>query len=392
MSKIIKDPVHGHISVADFGTELIDTIEVQRLRRIRQLGFSYLVYPGANHTRFEHTLGTYHLATVLGRNIGKEEEEWKAVQAAAILHDIGHGPFSHTSEKIIEKASNLSHEDFAIEKIKQTSLSDILIKNNISPERVIELIKGKGKYGEAISSELDVDRMDYLVRDAHYTGVAYGSIDYERLINEIKFKNGELIVESGGLEAAESLLVSRFLMQPTVYFHHASRIAETMVIKAIEKAFRENYIEPEELRQMFDKEVLLKMRESDDSYLEEIANRLLNRNLLKEAVSKNTKIAEKNDLINKMKNNKNLKLKKEKEISEKCGCDNLVIIDIPSHPEMDEMKTKVVEGDKIKKIGEASNLAKILSESSRDYLKFKIYAPKEKTEKVKKVSKRDLNI
>lgn len=391
MSKIIKDPVHGYISVEDFLIELIDTLEIQRLRRIRQLGFSYLVYPGANHTRFEHSLGTYHLATMLINNLNLNETDKKSIQAAALLHDIGHGPFSHTSEEVIERAGGPSHEEFAKNKIKNSDLSKSLEKNNVPLNRVLDLIDGEGEFGEAISSELDVDRMDYLVRDAHYTGVAYGSIDYERLINEIDFMDGELIVKEGGLRAAESLLVSRFLMQPTVYFHHASRIAETMAARAIEKAFINDLFTPEEFRNMFDNEVLLKMSNSDDDYVKEIANRLLNRKLFKRAVSRDKEILQ-NDIIKKIRDDDELRRDKKREIASKCGLDNRIIIDIPPPPRMDEMETNVLQNGKIKEISEVSNLVSILSKSGWEYWRFGIYSPKEKTEEVKKASEEALGI
>src|SRR5450759_4699096 len=277
--KVIRDPIHDYIELDDLALALIETPQVQRLRRIRQLGFSNLVYPGANHTRFEHSLGVYHLAKHLVKHV--DEQERNELLAAALLHDIGHGPFSHATEELIFRYTRKSHEDIE-EFLRKGEISDILKDYSLSPSAIAAHIRGDTDAGQIIHSEIDVDRMDYLVRDAHYTGVAFGLIDHVRLIHELKFNENRLVLNIGGLQAAESLLVSRFLMHPTVYFHHVSRIAESMCENAAQYMM-EGGLDPKLFRRMDDSTFMMDMK-SSGGYASGIADRLDNRRLFKRAL------------------------------------------------------------------------------------------------------------
>ncbi|RZN63177.1 HD domain-containing protein [Methanonatronarchaeum sp. AMET6-2] len=371
MSKIIKDPVHGYIPVEDFVLDLVDTSVVQRLRRIKQLGFSYLVYPGANHTRFEHSLGAYHLACEVCSSLGIEG--CREIKAAALLHDIGHGPFSHTSEEILVDRFGRSHEDFAEEVVLSSMVGGVLDDYGLDLDLVVSLIRGEEKFGQIISSELDVDRMDYLVRDAHYTGVAYGTIDYERLINEMSFVDGDLIVNEGGLQAAESLLVSRFLMQPTVYFHHASRIAENMVMSAVEVALDRGLLDGRRFRRMFDFEVLVELRDVE-GLVGRLISRVMDRDLYKRALE-----VDMASIDFGFAGDSGSRRVCENRIAEEAGVRH-VIIDFPPEVEMEELKTKVLKGDCVYRLDEISRVVGILDEAQSDYWKFRVYSP-EGTEK-----------
>lgn len=181
--KFIRDSIHGNLKLDDFEIKIIDTYPVQRLRRVKQLGFSYLVYPGANHSRFEHSIGTLYLASSLAESLNLSKEEKEIVRIAALLHDIGHGPFSHVSENIL----GYSHEDLTVKVIKKSVIADIL-REKFQVKEITDVIKGKGILGQMLSSELDVDKMDYLLRDSYYTGVAYGIIDIERLISSMRIE------------------------------------------------------------------------------------------------------------------------------------------------------------------------------------------------------------
>ncbi|MCE8427640.1 MAG: HD domain-containing protein, partial [Candidatus Methanoperedens sp.] len=158
--KVIRDPIHDYIELDELALALVDTPEIQRLRRIRQLGFSNLVYPGANHTRFEHSLGVYHLASHLVMQFEKHEQ--MELLAAALLHDMGHGPFSHATEPIIQKYTRKSHDDVE-GLLKKGAISDVLEKYSLSASTIASHIKGQTYQGQIINSEIDVDRMDYLV-------------------------------------------------------------------------------------------------------------------------------------------------------------------------------------------------------------------------------------
>lgn len=229
--KIIKDPVHGYVEVEDYALALLDSPALQRLRYIHQLGFSYLVYPGANHTRFEHSLGTMYLADVASRKFGLSDAERTLVTAAALLHDIGHGPFSHASEPILEQLLHRTHDD--IEGIVHEQVGDVLRQHGIDPDEICAVVNGHHALSGIIHGDLDVDRMDYLLRDAYYTGAPYGTVDAHRLIRNMIRTDDGIVLDENGINAAESLLIARTLMRPTVYFHHVSRIGECMFHLAI---------------------------------------------------------------------------------------------------------------------------------------------------------------
>jgi len=229
--KIIKDPVHGYVEVEEFALALLDSPALQRLRYIKQLGFSYLVYPGANHTRFEHSLGTMFLADVACRRFGLTDDERRLVTAAALLHDIGHGPFSHASEPLMEQFLHRTHDDIHL--IVEESGGSLLRNSGIDPEELCAVVKGKHPLSGIIHGDLDVDRMDYLLRDAYFTGVPYGTVDAQRLIRHLIRTDEGTVLDENGVNAAESLLIARTLMRPSVYYHHVSRIGESMFQLAV---------------------------------------------------------------------------------------------------------------------------------------------------------------
>lgn len=224
--KIIKDPVHGYIEVGDFARALLDAPALQRLRYVRQLGFSFLVYPGANHTRFEHSLGTMHLAEVASRRFQLAEDEHRLVVASALLHDIGHGPFSHASEPLMEKYLGRTHDDLG--PAIGGMIGDLLAQQGIDPAELCNVVNGTHRLSSIIHGDFDVDRMDYLLRDAYYTGAPYGTVDAQRLIRHLIWTSGGTVLDENGVNAAESLLIARTLMRPSVYYHHVSRIGECM--------------------------------------------------------------------------------------------------------------------------------------------------------------------
>ena len=233
---VVKDPIHGNIKVSEVERRLMDTAEFQRLRGVKQLGLAYLVYPGAQHTRFEHALGVMHVTGRFCEALRMHESERQELRCAALLHDVGHLAFSHEGEAAFADLLHQNHEQVGRMKIQRGEIADILIGNGISPNEVVELMLGRGK-GHIIAGDVGADRIDYLLRDAHYTGVAYGVIDAERIIHTARLgSNGELQLEWGGLEAAESLLLARYLMFSTVYMHHAVRIAASMIRRAMRRA------------------------------------------------------------------------------------------------------------------------------------------------------------
>ena len=236
--KIFNDPIYGFITIPNpLIFDLIEHRFFQRLRRITQMGLSYLVYPGAHHTRFHHALGSMHLmqkaVRILrfkGVTISQEEED--ALLIAILLHDIGHGPFSHAMEHSIVKG--ISHEEISV-----------LFMDNLNAEfngkltLAINIFKGeyhrKFMY-QLVSSQLDMDRADYLKRDSFYTGVAEGNINSERLITMMNVIDDELVIEEKGIYSIEKFLTARRLMYWQVYLHKTSLVAEQLLIRVLKRA------------------------------------------------------------------------------------------------------------------------------------------------------------
>jgi hypothetical protein len=250
---IVRDPIHSFVRLDRFPfiLKVVSTPQFQRLRHISQLGLSSIVYPAATHNRFAHSLGAMHLMErILDHlhTVGDIEDEafedlLRTGTAAALLHDIGHGPLSHVSET----AFGFDHEDIGSELISRTSIADILKEDGIDSNRVVNVLNhtvtGKDVLlSQLISSELDVDRLDYLTRDAYFTGVGFGNIDLERIISMLRiFKgsgdlNGHAITLYKGLYSLESYVVSRHLMYKAVYFHKATRGVEKLISNALKRA------------------------------------------------------------------------------------------------------------------------------------------------------------
>ncbi|MCK4968774.1 MAG: HD domain-containing protein, partial [Candidatus Aenigmarchaeota archaeon] len=191
---IIKDPIHKDIKISDFEMKLIDTKNMQRLRNIKQLGPTNLVYPSAVHTRFEHSIGVMHLAEKMAGALKLSETTKKELKIASLLHDIGHLPFSHINriETINLKNSKKDHMDIGIDKIK-TNYSRLLEKNNLNEKNICSIIKGKNPIGSILSSGIDIDKMDYLLRDSYFTGASYGKISADAIITGAMLYRNQLV-------------------------------------------------------------------------------------------------------------------------------------------------------------------------------------------------------
>ena len=238
----ITDPVHRYISFSEVEKEVIDTGVFQRLRRIRQLAGAHLVYPSAQHSRFEHSLGTMHVAgyageTLVAKGYLDDEDKVQKLRLAALLHDIGHGPFSHLFEEVLELRHGTSHEDVGKRVISKSEISDILKKHGYNPSDICKLSFGESKIkflNEIIAGGLSADLMDYLSRDGLFTGVEYGKIDHHRLISSFEVvSNGHLAIDRSALYSFESMLISRYEMFKAVYFHKTVRSAEVMLLNSM---------------------------------------------------------------------------------------------------------------------------------------------------------------
>ncbi|BDZ71544.1 HD domain-containing protein [Methanobacterium petrolearium] len=370
--KFIRDSVHGDLQLGEFEVSLADTPEIQRLRRIKQLGFTYLVYPGANHSRFEHSIGTMYLASRLSRNLQLDEHTQTLVRSCALLHDAGHGPFSHVSEGVI----NSSHEELTSKLIKESQLGDIL-SEKFSIKEIIKVISGKGPLGQIISGELDVDRMDYLLRDSHYTGVAYGVIDVERLIFNMKLDDG-LILQSKGVQAAESMLLARYFMYPSVYQHHTTRIVNSMFRRCLKKLLEKKVINASEIYKYDDTDVISAAR-SQKGYIKDIITRIDTRKLYKRVYSLKLDETTNPESVFQMSLEKINKI--EEEIANEVGAHpDCILVDIPEYPAFHEMTTPIsLNGDTVK-LGEVSNLVMALKDARFNHADLSIYLPEEYAE------------
>lgn len=236
--KILNDPIYGFISIPNpFIYDLIQHPYFQRLRRISQMGLSYLVYPGAHHTRFHHALGCMHIMqkaieVIRFKGVSISEDEENALLVAILLHDIGHGPFSHAMEHSI--VENINHEAISLFFMKK-------LNEEFGGKLSLALQIFKGDYHrkfmlQLISSQLDMDRMDYLKRDSFYSGVAEGNISSDRLIQMMTVVDDQLVIEEKGIYSVENFLMARRLMYWQVYFHKTSLVAELILTKILKRA------------------------------------------------------------------------------------------------------------------------------------------------------------
>lgn len=306
--KVFKDPVHRYIHVRDKVVwDVIGTREFQRLRRIRQLGTTYLVFHGAEHSRFQHSLGVYEIVRRIVDDGFSGRPEWDEDERlitllAALLHDLGHGPFSHAFENVFD----LDHENFTQAIILGDTEVNAVLRRVSSefPQKVADVI-GKTYPDKLvvslISSQIDADRMDYLQRDAYYTGVSYGHFDMERILRVMRPSEEQAVVKSSGMHAVEDYIMSRYQMYWQVYFHPVSRSAEVILTKILHRAkklYETGYTfnqHPAHFQSFFDRTFLLEdyialdegvmttyfqmWTKEEDPILADLSSRFLNRRL-----------------------------------------------------------------------------------------------------------------
>ncbi|MYL29390.1 HD domain-containing protein [Halobacillus halophilus] len=307
--KVFKDPVHRYVHVRERVIwDLIGTSEFQRLRRVKQLGTSYLTFHGAEHSRFNHSLGVYEIVRRIIENF-KDRPHWNQEErllclCAALLHDLGHGPFSHSFEKVYK----LDHEEFT----QAILLGDTEVNQVLSrvekgfPKKVADVINKTYENKlvvSLISSQIDADRMDYLQRDAYFTGVSYGHFDMERILRVMRPMEDQVVVKESGMHAVEDYIMSRYQMYWQVYFHPVTRSAEVILTKILHRAkelYEDGYtfkLEPVHFLSFFEGKPSLKeylaldeavvlyyfqmWMEEEDDVLSDLCQRFVNRRLFK---------------------------------------------------------------------------------------------------------------
>jgi HD superfamily phosphohydrolase len=367
-TKIIRDPVYGNIEVSEIFLDLLHRPEMQRLHSIRQLGLTYLVYPGANHTRLEHSLGTCYVAQRMAEALQLSPEEKQAVSIAALLHDIGHGPLSHTLEYLMHRHTGTNHEIETQQmitgrKILQDihvpeSMPDTLERYGINPAEIAAIIGGgRGYLSNIIHGPVDADQIDFLRRDAHYTGVAYGVIDFDRLMQTLNLHKGHMVIERKGVSAIESMLVARAIMYSSVYLHKTVRIAELMLVRAVERAPLFDF------SQMTDGELMETLKNSGELQ-RDIVLRLKYRRLFKRAFRKSLTALTGEEKRHLAKLNTSFV---ENEIARRAGLkDGYVIVDVPgrdillSEPRLRKMDLQILDEDMLCPLSEYTPLTNAL--------------------------------
>ncbi len=428
MYKIIHDAIHGSIRFEGVTLRLLETPELQRMSGIKQLGLGYLVFPGANHTRLEHSIGVSYMAGEMAKHLGLDPHEVTLVKIAGLLHDIGHSPYSHTLEYVLHEKLGKDHMEITADIIRgkidiigdcveeRERIHEIISDEGFSPDRIANIIlgkevspdlwsveKGQMFFGgsknyltQIINGYLDADQMDYLLRDAHYTGVAHGIVDVHRILNTIRIYNGNLVVDKKGVNALEGILVARALMYSSVYFHKTARIAEVMLSKAVEYLDMDNWLD---IYKMADADLISTLMNTG-GYPKEIALRIKYRKLFKKAlVIGFNELTD--ELIENLKELDDLKKRRsvERSIANAVGIDEgYVLIDMPeqiaslSEPRLGKTRIPIVDGNSVQYLTKYSPLAKALQTRRIHDWVLMVSTPKKYVEKVEKAAKRELNL
>ena len=389
--KVINDAIHGQFKLEGVTQDLLSTPEMNKLSHIKQLGLAHLVFPGAHHTRFEHSLGASHIAGRMADSLSLGEIEADTLRVAAMLHDVGHGPYSHTLEHILAERGGMDHMEVTKGIIlgeydvivdgegesidERRAIPDILEDNGLDPKLVSSLITGPDASGtersllswtegredfsgedktlaQLVHGPVDCDQLDYLLRDSHFTGVRHGVVDHNRLIECLRSQGGDIVVEQGGLSALEGMLVARGLMYSAVYFHRVTRVTEVILSRAVERA-GDSLPESIDLQRRVDAEIWGALDKAGD-FSRDMITRLKYRNLLKVCLSrrKDDLSPEQIDKLASIANNLSARREVEDDIAFRSGLDpGYVAIDVPSvklllsEPRMAQVDVKVVGDD-----------------------------------------------
>lgn len=360
--KIIRDSIHGNIRLDTIFLDLLDAPELQRLSSIKQLGLAHLVFPGAHHTRLEHSLGAFHMASQIAESLELIEEEKQLVKCAALLHDIGHGPFSHTLESILRDTLSVDHVNLTQKLIsgeysifqedekeisrKTQTVSEILESYHIDCKIISAMIQGnettKPYLTQILNSVIDVDQLDYLLRDAYYTGVAYGMIDTQRFLQTVLIHQNQLGLNRKGVGVIENILMARALMYSSVYYHKTVRIAELMLSRALEMIPN---LHPFNFFSMTDAELVMYLKQKD-TFQHALITRLKYRQLFKQAYElSNHQCTNEQKIIISSLEDVTLRRKKEEEFEEKLHIPKgHLIIDVP-RPDLYQAEPRIQQTD-----------------------------------------------
>lgn len=387
----INDPIHGFIGLSDIEAKIIDSETYQRLRRIKQLSGGHFVYPTAEHTRFAHCIGAMYVAGLTAQRLFKQlkmgDDVLQEVRIAGLLHDVGHGPFSHVFEESLLESRGWNHEDVTEWIILESELAEILEDNGVSKKRIADLVRGRRKTKKdavvsgIVAGQVDADKMDYLIRDSFYCGVNYGLIDLHRLINSLEFtKDYNMQFDIAARGALEAFLVARYEMFLNVYYHKTVRSVEVMLVKLINAADSvlslTSFKTPEEFLELDDMSLVSKVRRIDPKESEdaEEAHRMMSlldsRILYKSAFEKVLHTEDR--FVSKVLTKPRVRESIQDEIASIAGVpEEDVIVDVPTLPsvpynvhQIDPMEIsifEVVDGKRVSRnLSEYSNIAEMM--------------------------------
>ncbi len=387
----INDPIHGFIGLTDIEAKIINSQPYQRLRRIKQLSGGHFVYPTAEHTRFAHCIGVMYLAGLSGKRLLDRmklgDEKLQEVRIAGLLHDIGHGPFSHVFEEVLLEKRGMNHEDVTEWIVLKSEIGDLLEADGISKKRIGDLVRGRQKTKKdsiiagIVAGQIDSDKMDYLIRDSFYCGVNYGLVDIHRLIDSIEIsKDYQMQFDIAARGALESFLVARYEMFLNVYYHKTVRSVEVMLVKLISAA--DNTLEltsfssPEEFLELDDMSLISRIRCIDPSESEDAKEAIKMVNLLDSRVlykSAFEKVLHTQDrFVSKILTKRKVRESIQEEIASLAGVEkDEVIVDVPTLPsvpynphQLDPMEVnifEIIDGKRVPhNLSDYSNIAEMM--------------------------------
>ena len=387
----INDPIHGFIGLTEIEARVINSAPYQRLRRIKQLSGGHFVYPTAEHTRFGHCIGAMYLAGMMGKRLlgglGLGDDALQEVRIAGLLHDVGHGPFSHVYEESLIEKRGWNHEDVTEWIIRKSELGDLLEDGGVSKNRIANLVRGRRKrktdsiVSSIVAGQVDADKMDYLIRDSFYCGVNYGLVDIHRLIDSLEASDDLVLqFDIAARGALESFLVARYEMFLNVYYHKTVRSVEIMLVKMMNAANSvlnlTGFSTPEEFLVLDDMSLISQIRRIDPTESENakeavtMVNMLDSRVLYKSAFEKVLHTEDR--FVSKVLTKRKVRESIEEEIADVAGVSSdEVIVDVPTLPsvpynphQLNPMEIKIfeiVDGKKVPHdLSEYSNIAEMM--------------------------------
>jgi HD superfamily phosphohydrolase len=377
-SRRIRDPIHDYIKISEEERKIIDTMPVQRLRRIKQLGLSSLVYPSATHTRFSHSLGVMNLAGMFADSLNFNDQTYRTLRIAGLVHDVGHGPFSHTSDRVARKY-NYTHEERSCE-ILENDLSEV-IPDDIDIQDLKDYILSDADVN-IIAGDIDADRIDYLNRDTINTGLNYGIIDYQTIVEFAMIRDGDLVFDRKAIDSISEMLSARMYMHNAIVNHHAARLAGTILERALEA-----YVELNGLTEMMKKNdytMHSELKNSEDTRISNLYSKIVKRDLPKISYTIRGNNVD-NTVIQKLSEIDSLEY--ERRISETLGITKEdVIIVTPRLPEASPLDVNIWSDGQIVNLEEISQIPKNLPDERLQQSRFHVYTTEGNVKEVQEVS------